>query len=334
MSTNNRFMKNMKGNSSSSSSMMSSSMIIFVIIAILILIYLYVTIRGYNNFVNNSPMIIRDTVDGTKPMKIEGYKIANPSDGKYGTEFSYSFWVYLKDSNFGGSADNTDCDSDDDVNIKTTILNYKHLFHKGSNDMYIGSGSSKYRNLPLLQSPGVWLYPNENKLNIRFNTYNNESTSVYETCDVGNIPINKWVHISIILIGNSVDVYVNCNLKKRQKLSGIPKLNDGDLYINQFGGFNGYLSRFRYYNYAIDPFELDLICKMGPSDSVPMDDLSLKTGSGSGGIGSYLSPDYWFNYGFPVSAGYPNTIQNAPVTSATVVGTGSNVGVSATVTKK
>ncbi len=332
MSTNNRFMKNIKSNGSNSS-MMSSSMIIFVIIAILILIYLYVTIRGYNNFINNSPMIIRDTIDGTKPMKVESYKIANPSDGKYGTEFSYSFWVYLKDSNFSGSADNTDCESDDNYNVKITTLNYKHIFHKGSNDMYMGnSGTSKYNNLPLLQSPGVWLYPNENKLLINFNTYNNNNTSVYETCDIGNIPINKWVHISIILIGNSADVYVNCNLKKRQKLSGIPKLNDGDLYINQFGGFNGYLSRFRYYNYAIDPFELDLICKMGPSDSVPMDDLGNKSGSNS--FASYLSPDYWFNYGFPVSAGYPNSIVSTTPTSATVVATGPTVGASATVTKK
>ncbi len=297
MSTNNRFFKNMKSNSMNSSSIMNSSMIIFVIIGILILLYLYVTIRGYNNFINNSPMIIRDTIDGTTPKKIEGYKIVNPSDGKYGTEFSYSFWVYLKDSNFNN--DSVDCDG------QSSVINFKHIFHKGSNDMYIGSGNSKYRNLPLLQSPGVWLYPNQNKLNIRFNTYNNEDKSVYETCDIGNIPINKWVHISIILIGNSVDVYVNCNLKKRQKLSGIPKLNDGDLYINQFGGFNGYLSRFRYYNYAIDPFELDLICKMGPSESVPMDDLSVK--GGSTGATSYLSPDYWFNYGFPESSSYPNS---------------------------
>ena len=316
MSTNNRFMKNINRNNSS---FMNNSMIIFVIIAILILIYLYITIRGYNNFVNNSPMIIRDTVDGTKPLKIEGYKIANPSDGKYGTEFSYSFWVYLKDSNFGGSSDDTECESVE--NVKTTILNYKHLFHKGSNDMFIGSGNSKYRNLPLLQSPGVWLYPNENKLNIRFNTYNNENTSVYETCDIG--------HISIILIGNSVDVYVNCNLKKRQKLSGIPKLNDGDLYINQFGGFNGYLSRFRYYNYAIDPFELDLICKMGPSDSLPMDDLSTNKSS-YGGIGSYLSPDYWFNYGFPVSAGYPNaTSGTSKNESVSLTSSSTNVTLSA-----
>ena len=84
-------------------------------------------------------------------------------------------------------------------------------------------------------------------------------------------------------------------------------MNDGDLYITQFGGFNGFLSRFRYYNYAIDPFELDLICKMGPSSTTPVQDLS---SGGNGGV-SYLSPNYWFNYAFPLSSGYPNSIDNS-----------------------
>ena len=280
---------NMGGNGSSGS-MVGSTLIIFFIIAILIIAYLYVTYRGYNNFVTNSPMIIRDTVDGSTPMRVEAYKLPSPSDGKYGMEYTYSFWIYLKDTNFNGATEGgKGCTSEEGHSYDS--LNFKHIFHKGSNDMYVGAGSSKLRNLPLLQSPGVWLYPDTNKLNIRFNTYND----VYETCDVGNIPINKWVHISIILIGNSVDVYVNCNLKKRQKLSGLPKLNEGDLLINNFGGFGGFLSRFRYYNYAIDPFELDLICKMGPSENIPMTDLGSSAGNGL----SYLSPNYWFNYGFP-----------------------------------
>ena len=278
------------GNGSGMGGGMGSTLVIFLIIAVLIVAYLYVTYRGYNSFVTNSPMIIRDTIDGSTPMRVEAYKLPGPSDGKYGLEYTYSFWVYIKDTNFNGAAEGgKGCTAEEGHSYDS--LNFKHIFHKGSNDMYVGAGSSKLRNLPLLQSPGVWLYPDTNKLNIRFNTYNN----VYETCDVGNIPINKWVHISIILIGNSVDVYVNCNLKKRQKLSGLPKLNDGDLLINNFGGFGGFLSRFRYYNYAIDPFELDLICKMGPSESVPMTDLGSSAGNGL----SYLSPNYWFNYGFP-----------------------------------
>jgi hypothetical protein len=294
---------------SSSSSFMSGTLIIFIIIGLLILVYLYTTIRGYNSFINNSPMLIQDTVDGTNPLRIDAYKLPNSSDGKYGTEFSYSFWIYIKDNNFVAHTTNILCmaegtdknPSDEETTLDIAGVSYdkidfKHIFHKGSGDMYVGTGDS-YRNFPLLQSPGVWLYPNENKLNIRFNTYNN----IVETCDVGNIPINKWVHISVILMGNSVDVYVNCNLKKRQKLSGVPKLNDGDLYINNFGGFNGYLSRFRYYNYAIDPFELDLICKMGPSENIPLTDL----GSGAGKGQSYLSPNYWFNYAFPQNASYP-----------------------------
>ena len=130
-------------------------------------------------------------------------------DNQYGTEYSYSFWIFMKDTNFDSSCDDTNYSA------------FKHVFHRGSYDY-----SSDH--LPLLQNTGVWLYPNTNKFHIRFNTYQN----VTESCDVGNIPINAWVHVTILLIGNSVDVFINANLKKRQKLRGVPKLNYENLYIS------------------------------------------------------------------------------------------------------
>ena len=274
------------GNGNSKGGMGLGMMIALVIVAVLIIFYAYMTIKGYYSFMNNSPMLVPNTIGGETSQRIEAYRLPAPSDGRYGTEYTYSFWVYLKDSNFkNDSASSSDSEE----------INFRHIFHKGSGDVYQTDDATK-KNFPLLQSPGVWLYPNENKLNIRLNTFSSDRTTIYESCDVGNIPINKWVHITMVLMGGSMDVYVNCNLKKRQKLAGVPKLNEGDLYINNYGGFNGYLSRLRYYNYAIDPFELDLICKMGPSDNTPMDDLGKAAGKGQ----SYLSPNYWFNYNYPV----------------------------------
>lgn len=278
------------GNNQGKGGMSIGMMIALVIVGLLIVFYAYMTIKGYYSFMNNSPMLIQNTVSGETPSRIDSYRLPAPSDGRYGAEYTYSFWVYLKDSNFKG--ERTTSDSEDE-----NYIDFRHIFHRGSGDVYqTVSEVSSRKNFPLLQSPGVWLYPNENKLNIRLNTYNSDRSTIYESCDVGNIPVNKWVHITLVLMGGSLDVYVNCNLKKRQKLAGVPKLNEGDLYINNYGGFNGYLSRFRYYNYAIDPFELDLICKMGPSENTPMDDLGAAAGKGQ----SYLSPNYWFNYNYPV----------------------------------
>lgn len=244
--------------------------IILIGIAIIFILYfIFSIIKGYKAYSKYSPYLIKNTVDGKKAQKIKAYQIPPPQDNQYGTEFSYSFWLYLKDDNFNNNSSEKD------------LGEFKHIFHKGSYDY-------NKDHLPLLQNPGVWVYPNTNKLHIRFNTYQN----IAESCDVGNIPLNAWSHITIILIGNSVDVFINGNLKKRQKLKGVPKLNYEDLYISNWGGFNGYLSRLRYFNYAIQPFMIDFLNSELPSkeldssfnDSIPT-----------------LSPEYWMTNGYPNS---------------------------------
>ena len=41
---------------------------------------------------------------------------------------------------------------------------------------------------------------------------------------------------------NKLDVFINGFLKKQLILNGIPKQNYGDVYINSFGGYDGFLS--------------------------------------------------------------------------------------------
>ena len=68
------------------------------------------------------------------------------------------------------------------------------------------------------------------------------SSTDSQSITLSNLPIDKWVHITFILINNNVDLYVNCNLKKRYTLKSVPKYNHGDLYITSYGGFLGYIS--------------------------------------------------------------------------------------------
>ena len=244
---------------------------------IIILYFIFSIIKGYKNYSVYSPYYIRDITDATTSIKIEAWKIPQPMDTQYGTEYSYTFWAFIKDTNFDSSC------SEDNYSA------FKHVFHRGSYDYSKG-------HLPLLQNPGVWLYPNTNKFHIRFNTYQN----VVESCDVGNIPINAWTHVSILLIGNSVDVFINGNLKKRQKLRGVPKLNYENLYIGNWGGFEGYLSNLRYFNYAIQPFMIEYLMNEGPSKQF---DNSIK--SGVTGPAPQLSNEYWMTVGYPNTIGAP-----------------------------
>ena len=274
-------------NTKSKLSVFSITMIGLAII--LILFFIYSNYKGYTNFQTYSPYLIDGITDGSVAQKFSSYQLPPSSDAQYGSEFTYSFWIFIKDTNFSSTA--SSCGGSG-----SSLL---HVFHKGSNDYIPAGGSSSGSSTvsyPLLQSPGVWLYPNTNKLNIRINTYEN----IVETADVGNIPLNMWVNVVIILMGASVDVYINGNLKKRTKLQGVPKINYGDFYTSNWGGFQGYLSRLRYFNNAIQPFMVDQIFNMGPSQN-----FATNITQGLTDPTVQLSSNYWMTTGYPNSAGAP-----------------------------
>ena len=272
----------------------TTSIVLIGLAVLLILFYLYSMIKGYNNFQTYSPYLIDGITDGTVAQKFSSFQLKPPSDSQYGTEFTYSFWIFLKDTNFSGTSSGK---------CASTDLPLLHIFHKGSYDYITTGGTSDNKPYyPLLQMPGVWLYPNTNKLNIRFNTYDN----VVETSDIGNIPLNMWVNVVIVLIGGSIDVYVNGNLKKRTKLAGVPKINYGDFYTSNWGGFQGYLSRLRYFNYAIQPFMIDQLFNMGPSQS-----FATNITQGVTDPSAVLSANYWMTSGYPNSTGAPGYNRSA-----------------------
>jgi hypothetical protein len=302
MFSNTKAINSGRNNASSRSSTVSLFSIVMIGIAIIIVIFfIYSTYTGYKNYTKSSPYLIDGITDATVPQQFSAYQVPPSSSSKYGTEFSYSFWLFIKDTNFN-STSTSKCSGDQPL---------LHVFHKGSYD-YAPSGSTGSTSgpgntyYPLLQMPGVWLYPNTNKLNIRFNTYEN----VVESADVGNIPLNMWVNVIIILVGGSVDVYINGNLKKRTKLAGVPKINYGNLYTTNWGGFNGYLSRLRYFNYAIQPFLVDQLFQSGPSK-----EFATNITQGITDPSAVLAPDYWMTVGFPNTVSNPGYNQSLQSTT-------------------
>jgi hypothetical protein len=300
MSSNNTSIKNTPGKNNN----LLFNIIMIGLAVVIVIFFIYSSYKSYSNYQKYSPYLIDGITDATVAQKFSGYQISPSSDSSYGTEFTYSFWIFIKDTNFS-SVNSGTCNNNSTGSSNLSLL---HVFHKGSYDYIANGGKSGNNNstyYPLLQMPGVWLYPNTNKLNIRFNTYEN----VVETADVGNIPLNMWVNVIIILIGNSVDVYINGNLKKRTKLEGVPKINYGDLYTTNWGGFAGYLSRLRYFNRAIEPFMVDQIFNMGPSQT-----FASNIAQGVTDPSAVLSPNYWMTTGYPNSTGAPAYLQSPQTT--------------------
>jgi hypothetical protein len=111
-----------------------------------------------------------------------------------------------------------------------------------------------------------------NPLNSENSDNVNLSTS---TCDVENLPLQRWVQITAVLWNKTLDVYINGKLVRSCILPGLP-LHDKHALSNVYIGggpdhdknYNGHVSRMRYFNHAITAQEVMALYKKGPASVV------------------------------------------------------------------
>jgi hypothetical protein len=259
----------------------SGSNYVVYFIAILIILflayYLYQFYLNYSQFQIDQPYLIKDTISCTSPVMINAKAVPEPYDGKYGMEYTIATWMYIDSASYSQYEGNG---SLQDSNFSNMTQNYFHVFHKGEN-----------KDNPSVFQPAVWLSKSSNVLTICLSEYpwqpnQTSSYSFAEKFNITNLPLDKWFHLVIVIMDKNMDVYINGNLKLHQELHQMPKWNYGNVYFCRKGGFLGNLSRVRYFNYAIAPYQIEQLMNMGPSD---------KPCINSGELPPYLASDYWFS---------------------------------------
>jgi hypothetical protein len=234
--------------------------VVLIILAILFTILVLFIIKKiilyfYDKNVD-APYLIKGTRNGRNALVINqnpkdenAITLYRSSNQKEGLEFSYTLWLSFND-------------------FKYKYGEHKVIFYKGNKTGYPN------------RAPGVFLHPIKNTLLIYMNTYDNILTQI----DIDDIPIKKWIHLGIIVTQKYMDIYFNGKLKKRHGFQSIPKQNFGNVWINMNGGFDGYISKFRYYRYALAPSSIDDIFRKGPSKKLCEDTEETPP---------YLGNDWW-----------------------------------------
>ena len=250
-------------------------MILFIaIVFILLIVFAKYLIVRYASYTDNSPHLIKDTksakhsvVINQNPESINYIQIRR-SENKDGMEFTYSFWMLIMDIGYNNGK-------------------WKHVFHKGND--------SSYPN----RAPGVWIHPTKNSLRIYMNTFDN----ILDYIDVDDIPVKKWFCVQVMIQNVSshtdnptdiiaqdkshvLDVYLNGQLKKSKLFESVPKQNNGDIWVNLFGGYDGYLSKLRYFSEAIDEETIENIVREGPASVITSD---------TGEMPPYLDDAWWYS---------------------------------------
>jgi hypothetical protein len=156
-----------------------------------------------------------------------------------GIEFSWSAWTYIS-------------------NLKYLEGQYRTVFYKGNNNLG-ANGINEPNN-----GPGLYIAPHTNALVVMMSTFDEINKEII----IPDVPMNKWMNIIIRCQNKTLDVYVNGTIVRSVQLGGVPKQNDGDVYVATNGGFDGYVSNLWYFNHAVDMGEIQRIIMRGPNTTM------------------------------------------------------------------
>ena len=225
--------------------------LIFVLILFLfsLLIYYLVThsTRKLMNQINcgNCSRFYKDSHDGASPNLIESTKVKQLSSGNAS---SWCFWININNWYYKYDLWKNIC-------IKGSLI-------KSTDDLSWDSVGK--------QSPGIWMTPNQNNLRVVFTTKrlskDNEIKDYLEYCQINDIPIGVWCHISIVLVNKTVEIYLNGNLVRTCVFKGKPEMNKGPLQVSYSGGFNGQLRNFRYIGEKLGSEYIKQLYGLGPDE--------------------------------------------------------------------
>ena len=195
------------------------------------------------------------------------------NDRHKGIEFTWSIWMFIEEQNFNRKR--------------------KNIFVKGDSTL------TDTNDINLLNGPGLYLYENEKdgasegkgkyQLEVHMDTLSGK-----ETAYIHGVPIQKWFHVAIRMQNKVLDTYINGVVTDRINLTSLPKQNFNNVTVHGNSGYSGTTSNLRYYNYALNVFEINNIIMFGP-DLSPSS-LSADSKALSGNYSFLASSWYGGNY--------------------------------------
>jgi len=220
--------------------------ILIIVLIIMFLIYIF-----------RDPYNLSNLQNGQNSTTIKSSSLASNGSNIPSSNFAYSIWFYINDFNYRYGEP-------------------KVIFGRmGSPSSSNGGSLSGLSGMD--PCPAVVLGAVENNLDISLGCFpgiNQAPTTpggktVVHTCSVANVPVQKWVNLTISVYGRSLDVYIDGKLVKTCLLPGVANINNNaDVYVTPVGGFDGWTSRFQYYPNSLNPQEAYNIYTKGYGGSI------------------------------------------------------------------
>ena len=209
----------------------------FVLLLIigLIVYFIYKAVKSALVGDEENPLLVPDAVDASDPANSMSVQLPKTSSSNSpNMAFTLSFWIYIADWYYRLGEPKA-------IMVKSIRGNIQTA------------------------APGIWLAPNRNNLIITTAVLGSTKP---QSCNIPNIPLQKWVHVAYVLDNRTTDVYINGKLERSCVLNNVPKLNNANLKIlpkkGRNMGYLGQLSSVRYFSSALKPSDVVGIYQDGP----------------------------------------------------------------------
>jgi hypothetical protein len=233
---------------------------VFIVLLVALIIYwIYKAYKTASQGDAENPILVAGTVDASESGNSKSWDLPESSSANSpNMAFTLSFWMYIADWNY-------------------RFGEPKAILVKGKKES---------------AAPGIYLAPNKNNLIIQTKAMTRAEN--LPTCNISNIPLQKWVHVAYVLDNRTVDVYINGKLERSCVLTAVPALNNEKLKLFPKGrsgltGFLGQLSSLRYFSSALRPVDVANIYNEGPRST--MYETSSDHDGSSDGESCYYSPE-------------------------------------------
>jgi hypothetical protein len=248
--------------------------VVIVIIAVIVIIY-----RIHQSKSKTEPMLISKPTSSTSITPIKGIKAPLSITGR---EYTYNFWINIRS---WASSTEPKCvlyrssTGPEAVAPNGGIANPSIWLYPNENKMMVRVSTVKgdtdydpntYAKTPYSKSSDdSTQYTAVNPASLMSENEDDKSAWLQTSyaCDIDNIPLQRWVQVSVIMWNRTLDVYINGKLVRSCILPGIPVHEQDELqtiYVGSNKTFNGYISRLKYYNRAITAKDVMNLYEKGP----------------------------------------------------------------------
>lgn len=211
-----------------------------ILLIVFIIVLLFLLIRYIMKDVNT----LTGLMDGKTMQTIAGSDLDTSNTSASTSNFCYSIWFFIDD------------------------WNYRY----GEPKVLFGRMSGGTGPCPL-----VVLGATENNIITTLQVYpgadsvsdTGDNSPIVHDCNVGNVPLQKWVNLIISAYGRSLDVYIDGKLVRTCLLPGVSKIDpSADVFVTPNGGFSGWTSTFQFWGDSCDPQKAWNIYKKGYGGSM------------------------------------------------------------------